>query len=551
MKAQPYRSLHRRRVAGIVAGLLCAAGCGPAFAGSFDIGNSLEAQYTLTLGYALGLRTERPSDALINGPISPVTNLPTTVNNDDGDRNFKAGSLINNRVSALGELVVSGTSYGVVLRGDAFYDNVYHRRNDNDSPGTVNKSGANDAFTDGARKYNGARVRMLDAYVYGDANLGSMRLNARLGRQVVAWGESLFFSGVASAQGPADATKVNIAGVEVKNILLPVEQLALQFGITEDLSLMGYYRLRYKATELEPAGSYYSTFDGIGPGAEFIYGFANPVYGVVPGATRTVNIQRLNDLTPSNHGQYGIGLQYQATASTNVGVYWLRYHDTNPAVQLNFGYAQLAPGVTTAPNAAPVTYNVRYYDGIHMAGASFSTKLGGANVAGEVSYRSGLDMLVNSAAGPVAARGRLSQALLSTIYAMSPNAVSQEIDLIAETGYVHVNGIAGGVSHLYNDRSSWGVSTMAVLNYRNLFSRWDLAVPVTYAAIINGTPAMAGSFGTLYGEHDQRASIFANFTYLQNLQLGVGYNAFLGAADLAKRPYADRDNVAINVKYSF
>jgi len=62
---------------------------------------------------------------------------------------------------------------------------------------------------------------------------------------------------------------------------------------------------------------------------------------------------------------------------------------------------------------------------------------------------------------------------------------------------------------------------------------------------------MAGSFGSLYGEHDQRASLFANFTYLQNFQVGVGYNAFLGSGDLAKRPYADRDYAALNLKYSF
>ena len=71
------------------------------------------------------------------------------------------------------------------------------------------------------------------------------------------------------------------------------------------------------------------------------------------------------------------------------------------------------------------------------------------------------------------------------------------------------------------------------------------------SSCMKGTPAMSGAFGSLYGEHDQRASVFANFTYLQNFQVGVGYNAFLGSADLAKRPYADRDYAAINLKYSF
>jgi len=506
-----------------------------AAAGSFDLGSSgINAQYTMTLGYALAMRTESPSDTLINGPISPSTGLPVTVNGDDGDRNFKSGSLVNNRISALGELTLSAKNYGLVVRGDAFYDDVYRRRNDNDSPATVNKSGDNDEFADSTRKYNGERVRLLDAYAYTDLNFGNAaHLNVRAGRQVVAWGESLFFSGIASAQGPADATKAAVPGAELKTILLPTEQIAMQLGFNNGLSLLGYYKLRYKATELQPVGSFLSTTDVVGPGAQFI--LAAPGFSIPNGG----------DHKPSDHGQYGVGLKYQATDATSVGLYWLRYHDTNPA-GVSFDVAQVSPGVFV-----PTAYHTDYTDGIHMAGASFSTYAGGANIAGEVSYRSGVDMAVNTPAGPSSARGRMTQALLSAIYTVSPNALSQEIDLVGEAGYVHVNGVDGGTATLASNVSSWAVSSSATFNYRNVFPRWDLALPVTYAVIGNGTPAMAGSFGSLYGEHDQRASLFANFTYLQNFQVGVGYNAYLGSADLAKRPYADRDNAAINLKYSF
>jgi len=512
---------------------------GAASAGSFDLGDSgLNAQYTLTLGYALGVRTESPSNALINGPIDPATGLPTTVNADDGDRNFKAGSLVNNRISALGELTLSAKNYGLVVRGDAFYDNVYRRSNDNDSPSTVNKSGANDEFTSETRHYNGQRMRLLDAYAYTDLDFGkAAHLNVRAGRQVVAWGESLFFSGIAAAQAPADATKAAVPGAELKTILLPTEQIAMQLGLNNGLSLMGYYKLHYKETELQPVGSFLSTTDVVGPGAEMIHAAAGPF-----------DIPRGADHKPSNYGQYGLGLQYRLTDATNVGLYWLRYHDTNPA-GVSFDYAMVSPG--PPPVIVPTAYHVEYTDGIHMAGASFSTKMGGANIAGEVSYRSGVDMSVSGPAGPTAARGRLTQALLSSIYTMSPNAISQQIDLVGEAGYVHVNGVDGGTAALLSDVNSWGVSTVATFNYRNVIPRWDLAVPVTYAAIVKGTPAMSGSFGSLYGEHDQRASVFANFTYLQNFQVGVGYNAFLGSADLNKRPYADRDYAAINLKYSF
>jgi len=550
----------------IAMALLGVAGMpGTAIAGTLDLGGGFEGKYTLTLSYALAARTEDPADELVKGPISPATGLPTTINADDGDRNFDQGSLINNRVSALAELYLSRGHYGAVLRGDAFYDNVYHRRNDNDSPSTVNKRGDHDAFTAEARRYNGGRARVLDAYAYGDWALDeNTNLNLRAGRQVVAWGEGLFFAGVASAQGPADATKANIPGVEIKNILLPVNQVAAQLDFGTKLSLMGYYHLQYQPTELEPVGSYFSSFDGVGPGAQFLYGFANPLAfppaGPVPGAPPTVKIRREGDIEPSDYGQYGVGAKVEISNATNVGLYWLRYHNTTPQLQLNFGFAELHPGIpgalppiTTAPTPAPVSYNIRYFDGIDMAALSFSTRLGPANVAGEVSYRDGVDMLVNGPAGPTASRGELTQLLLSSIYTMPRNFLSEQIDLVGEAGYVHVEDVdaVGGSEQLTNDKMAWAYSLIATLNYRNLFQSWDLAVPITWAQLPEGRPAMAGSFGSLYGEDDRRLSVAARFTYLQNLQLGASYNAYLGSADATDRPYADRDYVALSVKYSY
>ncbi|NGY05693.1 DUF1302 domain-containing protein [Solimonas terrae] len=531
MKHPPVSS--RTIIARLAASLIAVAGIDAAQAGSFDLPGDTDAQYTLTLGYALAMRTGGRAPALIDGPVDPATGIPTTANGDDGDRNFKAGSLINDRVSALGELFLTHGNVGAVLRGDAFYDDVYHRRNDNDSPDTVNKDGEHDRYTQQARKYDGGRVRLLDAYAWADHRFGSTGVDLRVGRQVVAWGESLFFSGIASAQGPADATKANVPGVEVKNILLPVDQVFTQISFAGGLSLAAYYHLEYQPTELEPAGAYFSTSDVVGPGARLLH----VAYGY--------DIPRGHDQRPSDGGQYGLSLKAQLTGATNLGLYWLRYHDTNPAVLLDV--AEVAPG-----SYAPVSYHIRYFDGIDMAAASFSTRLGAANVAGEVNWRDGATVLVDTALGPTATRGKLVQTLVSSIYTMSPNALSQQIDLVGEAGYLHLAGVdaASGSKTLSNDRDAWAVSGIATLNYRNVFSQWDLALPLTFS-LLHGTPALAGAFGSLYGDGDMRASVAGNFTYLQNLQIGASYNAFLGSANAAKRPYADRDYMAINLKYSF
>jgi len=538
--------------------LVMAAATGPAAAGSLDLGESIDAKYNLIFGYATAMRTGAQDRGLIDGPIDTAggTNLPTTINFDDGDRNFRRGALINHRLSVLGEFLASYGDYGAVLRGDAFYDDVYHRRNDNDSPGTVNKSGEPNRFTADARRYGGGRARVLDAYVYGDWELSDTALvNLRVGRQVVAWGESLFFSGVALMQGPVDATKANIPGVEIKNILLPVNQVSAQLDLGDALSLMGYYKLEFKPSELEPAGAYFSTFDGVGPGREFLYGFANPLPEGLPGRRPIINIPYAGDLEPSDYGQYGLGLKYALTSTTDVGLYWLRYHNSFPEVVVNFGFPELATGITTAAfgTQGPVSYNIKYFDGIDMAAMSFSTRLGPANVAGELSLRDGVDMLVTTPQGPTATRGKLTQASLSAIYLVPPNWLSQQIAVVGEAGYVHVEDVdaVNGSEQLYNDKMAWAFSLLASFSYQNVFPQWDLSVPVIFQMLPSGRPAVAGSFGSLYGDDDRRASIGTRFVYLQKFEVGASYNAYLGSGNLRDRPYADRDYAAIDLKYSF
>src|SRR5262249_11524585 len=152
---------------------LCAAFAagfhGAAWGGSFNL-FGIDGNWQLQATYALGVRTEKPNDGIIHTPPSPkiplpdYLKLPESNNYDDGDRNFRRWALVNNRASLLGELLLQKDEYGVLVRGDAFYDNVYRRHNDNDSPDTINKTELPaDAFTPNARRYDGQRARLLDA----------------------------------------------------------------------------------------------------------------------------------------------------------------------------------------------------------------------------------------------------------------------------------------------------------------------------------------------------------------------------------------------------
>ena len=490
----------------------------PAQAGdTIDFGNDTKLDYSVTASYGAALRTGRQSDALLS---------PANINGDDGDRNFKRGDMTANRVSLLGEAHLKHGEFGALLRGSVFYDWAYSGTNSNNAPFTVNHSGPFNQFTESAKDYHEHRAQLLDAYVYGATPIGGTKLSFKLGNQVVAWGESLFFANIAGAQGPADATKAFVPGAEVKDILLPVPQASLQLQVTPTFSLMGYYQFTYKPNQMFAPGSYFSTTDVVGPGAEFIIG---------PG----FNIPRGPDIRPSDWGQWGVGARFRVFEDTEIGIYQLRYHDKNPSV-----VTSLFP---------TLQYQQKFYGGINLTGASFSTQLLGANVAGEVSYKDGVPMLVDVAGSPTASRGKALQGQLSAIYSVGPTFLADSQSLLGEVSYLHVLDVdpVMGFSKLSNTRNSAAFQVGWSLTYNNVFDGWDLTVPLTYAQQFSGRSAVAGAFGTLMGYSDKRASVGLTFKYLNNLELNLTYAAFIGGANIVNRPLADRGYVAFNAKYSF
>lgn len=517
----------------LLLGLLALPLAPSALAGTFELGEEIRADYLVNLSYGAAMRTEDQDDALIDGPMEPATFLPTTVNSDDGNRNFERGSLINNRLSVLAELDLKYRNYGAFVRASTFYDDVWQHRNDNDSPDTVNKTGPANEFTRDAREVAGSRSRFLDAYLYGSFQTGEQSmLNLRAGRQVVQWGESLFFPNIAGAQSPADATKANVPGVEVKDILLPVGQVFGQWQLSQNFGLSAYYQYEYKATELDPVGSYFSYADMIGPGAEFIHAF--------PGFT----IPEGEDDKPRDSGQWGLSARFTVGGDTELGLYHLRYHDKNPNVAISEDFSQ---------------YRVIYFDDIELSGASFSTRLGDFNVAGEVSYKDGVPVLVDGpVVGPSATRAKATQAQLSSLYILGPRWYSDQTTFVGEVAYLRVNSVedfhtsdGSAYDDLSVDRSAWAYQLMVTPSWNNVIDGWDLSMPMSYAQQLQGTAAVAGAFGGLIGEGDRRASLGLTAKYLNNLELGMTYNAFLGDADLAKRPLADRDYLSVSAKYSF
>ena len=501
-----------KRLKPIALAALLLAGMGAAQAGeTIEFGDGYKFDWRLNMSYGLGVRLENPSPVIAS----------------DGNNNFKKGSLTANRLGAVWESKVSKGDSGFVLNASTFYDDVYHGSNDNKGP--ISTGGPVDQFTSAAKRYGGGYSRLLDTYAYTSFRLGESRATVRVGKQVVNWGESMYFANIAGAQGPSDAAKAASPGAEIKEILLPEDQISASLEVSPRLSLLAHYQFGFHETLLPAVGMYTSTSNLVGPGTTCMAAMSPCPTGY----------GYKGDIRPSSSGQFGVGGRYRVTDETEVGIYFLNYKDRSPSIV--FGRDG---------------YRIKYFDDIKMLGTTVSTTFGKFSAFGEASYRKGASVNVTTAASPlpVAVRGDIVQANVGGIFNIGRTAFADDVSLAAEISGARVMSVDDGfsTSQLSNKtRNSLVGGATLTLGYPGVFEGWDLSVPISYQSQIRGRSSV-GTFGG--GQSDSRFSIGATFVRKSNLSLNVTYSAYLGnpSADaLRGRSMADRDQLSVTAKYSF
>lgn len=498
----------------------------------FEHGGHLS--WGLNTSYGIGMRMKKQDAKLL-----------ADINTDDGNRNFDRHSLTTHRVGALGELVYTNDAsswgeWGGVLRGSTFYDDVYHRKNDNRSD-TVNHFGESNKFGRGAKYYSGGRSRFLDAYLFTDARLpNGQYLAVKAGRHVVSWGEGMFYPGVNGAQGPVDVIKSNTPGTETKEILLPTGQVSVDWNIGPKFGLSAYYQYEWLENELNPVGSFISTSDFIGPRADYFLLNANPKMGAAYAG--------LNK--PKNRGQYGMRANYRPNYDWEFSFFHINYHDKNPS------------GIALSQDFS--SYKVNYVEDIKLTGISASTSFGDTQVSSEISYRDGAPVLVwgpnNS---PTATSGEGYQAQISFIHALGNMPWARGTMILGEvvhTGVTSVDSVrAGGQTYnkykvdesdFYQTKTATAYTLQVTFEYPGLFSGWDLDVPVSFSHVVDGKTPLQGAIAG--GEGDRRLSFGTKFRHLNNLELDLSYLAYFGSANVRKnRQLTDRDELTFSAKYAF
>lgn len=509
-----------------------------------DLGGGFLLDWRVNTTYTLSQRVKSP-DSILTGYGS----------GNDGDKNFHKGDLTANRLGVFFDGHLRKGDSGFVMSASTFYDDVYHKGNANTTP--INTPGPVNQFADETQRYHGGYTRLLDAYGYTNFNIGDQgKLNLRLGRHVVSWGEALFFGGISLAQGPADGTKQGVAGTEVKDQVLPEDQFSFTYAVNPDWSVVGHAQYGFHQTIAPAPGSFLSASDSTGPGANCQQPYVNGrcSFGL-----------RVGDDKP-NGTQWGIGTRYRITDETELGLFYLNYHDRTPSVYTDAMTSILPP-------SRSASYQIGYFDNIKLTGLTLSTSLGMASLAMEVSYKQGAPVLVNafnpyiSAVLPTPTRADILQTNVNSTINFGRTPLAPQTLLLAEVAYISISNVESarvpGTNPLPNLRpttatdkltfGSYGFAAGATLSltYPGVFEGWDLGVPLSYQYQIGGRTLTGG----LGAEGDGRYSVGTNFTYRGNFQIGVSYNGFLGspstATDKYQRLFTDRDYVSMTMKYSF
>ena len=578
-----------------------------AYAFSFGDKEGVSGSFDTTVSYGASIRTQGRDKALIGiGNGGTGTNL----NGDDGDLNFDEGDIVSSAIKATHELDLNYKNFGFFGRVSYFYDfeNADHP-----------------AFDDEIRGKVGYDFQLLDFYVRGNFQPAGKNLQVRAGRQVLNWGESTFIGNSVSVINPVSLPKLRVPGSEVKEALLPSPMLWASQEITDNISVEAFVLTQFKKTILDPQGSYFSNNDTLSDGGDFLYGgagsgrrdqhFPPSVYiPGVPGNKGQLGAPRAPDDNAKDSGEFGVAGHFLAPAlnNTEFGLYFANYHSRTPIFSVTRGGAT-APGGTAGIGGCSVfnvkglfgvglpcpvggiaaaNYYAEYPENIKVIGASFNTAGPfGIALQGEYSFRPNMPLqlstqdLVNAAVGlgnfitgngaTVATqdvaigtkikgydRVRMHQIQVSATKAFGPTLGAEQLSVIGEVGYTHVDlsdtkyyaapssplspgaSIAlGGVrgSTGFASENSWGYRLRASMDYPNLIGAVKVSPNIAYSEDVEG-------YGPTFNNGFKSASVGLSFAYREQWKGDITYANFFGNP---KNTMTDRDFLSVSASYSF
>jgi len=495
---------------------------GSAMAFQFDLDNpDLQVRWDNTVRYNVGWRMEDRDDT-----------LGDTWALQAGEYRFDKGEIITNRVDLLTEFdAVYKMYYGFRVSGAAWYDWAY----DGDVKGNPAYQAAGlgtaypgNKYSSTVKRYYTHSGELLDAFMFGRLNLGTVPLDVKFGRHNIYWGESLFspIHGVSYSQGPVDFRKaVATPGSEAKELFLPLNQLSAHAQITDTISLAAQYYLQWEPYRIYEGGTYFTFADPVFQGGTFFFpGGVLPYSGDVSSGRHE---------TPDDKGSWGVNLKASQDFGT-FGLYYRRFDDKVPAV------------LGTFSGGALVELHNAYAEDVKLWGVSLSKQIGGVSVGSEVVHRRNT-ALTTVFGAPELARGDTWHALVNAVAFIGKTPVFDSATLLAELTYSRLDKVyrstRGNFNHVDHVCSSdpfgtpgggksdgcatddaWGFSATFTPLWYQVFPGVDLTMPIHYDRGLKGNSPVP--FG---GNEDSGTwSIGLGADYLGKYKFDVAYTDYFG-----------------------
>ena len=483
-----------------------------------------------TLSYGVSLRLEDPDLRIIG-----LTNGGTafSVNGDDGNLNYSKG-LVSNTPKIISEVELSYRNFGAFVRAKASYDLENEHGDRERTPLSLD-----------ALHLVGGRADLLDAYFWFQFNPGGMPAQVRVGRQVLSWGESTFIQNSINVINPVDVSALRVPGAELREALIPEPMVMGTISPSESISLEGFYLLGWNDTEIDPPGSYFSTTDIAGEGAEKVmlgFGLApdsTPV-GARVNAPVGVAVPREPDVLADDSGQYGAALRafLPALNQMELGFFFINYHSRLPIINARTG---TLAGLLGGDYAASAAYFISHPEDIKLFGASYSTEIGNTGVAlqGEFSQRWDVPLQVDdvellfASLSPLALLGDPGGTLLANFNQIGAFGFNEVVPGFIERNVSQFQSTATKVfGPMLGAEQTVLVSEVAV-TYVNDMPEKDtlrLEVPGTYTS---GNPIFTAA---LAQPATEPAEFFADATSWGYRVAGrLDYNRAIGAINLSPR----------------
>lgn len=402
-----------------------ALGTSTAQAVDFNFGedNDILLQINSQLDIGSSWRLEDPTNRVYSAS-NRAGGLGSTTT-DDGALNYDKGDAFTTIIKGVHDIQLSKGNFGAFVRFKYWYDyeltkgDVAHGNSNN---GYVPNTPLSDDGFDNTSKFSG--ISLLDAYVYGSFDIADTPVDIRLGRQVVSWGESTFIQGGMNSSNPFDVPALRRPGATLKEGILPVGMLYANVGLTENLSVEGFYQYEWEKTQIDGCGTYFASGDYFATGCNYITVKTNDHDALAGG----VYAEQQADLEPDDGGQYGLAARYYSEAlnDTEFGVYYMNIHSRLPVLNsVRTGvppvYAELTgDDIANSPIIVPFStpgvggilspynpgYNAEFPEDLKYYGVSFATNVGGTALSGEISYKPDTPIQIN---GPDLLNATLSE----------------------------------------------------------------------------------------------------------------------------------------------